>query len=342
MIFKLWDTFVDYFKEKEYWEKVQPIFALVSLYLISVVLAYQSIQWRHRFSPSLELFLSSYIFKQITLAIFATGIIAFLLQRRDKRAAQREPSKVGAFIREHGRSWLKKLILVGALLAVVIPVFLVLTPQEVSHIRIKFLQEPEFDKYAFVYLVYELNKRQEDWYFEIDFDTFNEEQLSSEERRRCAGEESNLCYAELLADDRPFIGISTESLGESTFWHNSGRVSVISTDRWRGPPSIYEYLTFAIVVQSILIHLDSSCQGLPERAFEESRVAYGGLLQFSPRRKALKPKILAAHLSPAEEEMIFNCFGVEYLSICSRLLAMEWLHSEKVAANLKKSFDVEL
>ncbi len=56
----------------------------------------------------------------------------------------------------------------------------------------------------------------------------------------------------------------------------------------------------------------------------------------------MKSVILAAHLSPKGEELLLNCFGVEYMSICSNLLTLEWLHSQKVIGNLQKAFDVKL
>lgn len=210
MVFKFWQTIVNYFSKKPYWAKIQPLFTLLSLYLIAQVLAYQFIQWQYRISPSLSLFLGSYIFKQITIGFIAIGIIGFIFSRRGKRKEGVEQNRVGEFVRKYGRIISHRMAIAGIVLAVIIPVFLHFSPKGVSHIRIKFLREPDFNKYAFIYLIYELNKLQKNWYFEVDFDTFDESMLTSRERERCAGANKSLCYAETVAKDQAFIGITMD------------------------------------------------------------------------------------------------------------------------------------
>jgi hypothetical protein len=350
MIFKLWDAIVSYFQGKPYWSKIQPAFTLISLYLTVQVLAYQYVEWRYGLSPSLELYLRGNLCKQITLVFTAVAVggLLFALQGRSKEEASR--IRIGSVLRRHGRTLLVRLAVVGVLLAVVVPLLVRLSPHKVSHIRLRFLQEPEelnsnerFDKYALVYLIYELNKMQRTWYFEVDFNTFDESILTSKERDRCTGDAQSLCYAEMLAQGKPLIVITGESLGQDSFWQNRGLVSVISTYNWGhyAPPSVYEFLIYSIVVQSLVIHLNEHC-GLPRGAFHEDRVAYGDLFQFSPRRREMKSVVLASHLSPAGEELLFNCFGPEYLSTSSKLLTLDWLHSPKITQNLDKSFGVKL
>lgn len=343
MIFKFWDTIFDYFKEKPYWSKIRPFFTLISLYLITIILSYQFIQWQYRISPSLPLYLHSYIFKQITLVFIGICIIFFFFNRRKSQEGEGQ-NTVGKIIRKYTPIVIHKVIILSLVLVIIIPIYLYLSPNNVSHIRIKFLQEPDFDKYAFVYLIYELNKLQKNWFFEIDFDTFDENVFTSKEREKCARSKAkSLCYAETIANDTPFIGITTEKLGEDWFWQNYHTISVISTFEWNqyAPPNVYEFLTYSTIVQSILIHLNAHCTGLPEKAFTASRVSYGDLFQFSPRRRAMKATILASHLNRRGEELLFNCFGVEYMSICSNLLTLEWLHSKKITENLEKSFGVK-
>jgi hypothetical protein len=272
------------------------------------------------------------------------GVIAFFLNRQSKYKERVEPNKLGESVRKYAPLVLRRVIIVGLILVITVPIFLYFSPYNVSHIRVKFLRQPDFNEYALVYLIYELNKLQKNWYFEVDFDVFNESELTSEEKKRCANQKKSLCYAEMIAKDQPFIGITTEQLDEDFFWQNHNKVSVISTFRWQqqyAPPSIYEFLTHSIIVQSILIHLNAHCKGLPKEAFKEGRSAYGGLFQFSPSRNAMKAVILAAHLNPEGEELLFNCFGVEYMSICSNLLTLDWLHSQKVTENLEKVFGVK-
>jgi hypothetical protein len=44
-------------------------------------------------------------------------------------------------------------------------------------------------------------------------------------------------------------------------------------------------------------------------SFEPATTSHGGVFEFTPRREALKATILAARLSPSEEELLFNRFG---------------------------------
>jgi hypothetical protein len=340
MVFKFLDAILDYFKAQPYWSKIQPLLAFLSLYITTQVLAYEFLQWQYRLSPSLSLYCKSYIFRQITLAFTAMGLIVLIISRG--KAWQYHT--LGQTVRQYARLALYKAALIGLVLLCAAPLFLSLSPRAVSHIRIQFLREPDINKYALVYIIYELNKLQKNWYFEVDFDIFNTAALSTRDRERCHGANESLCYAELLADRRPFIGLTTERLHEDSFWQNRGSVSVISTADWQryAPPGTYEFLTYSLLVNSILIHLNAHCRGLPAHAFQESRLAYGDLFQFSPRRQAMKSVILAAHLSRRGELLLFNCFGAEYMSTCARLLTLEWFHTPKIIENLKKSFGVEV
>lgn len=344
MIIKFWQTILDYFKAKPYWTRIQPVFVLLTLYIVAELMAYQYIQWQYRISPSLSLYIGSYIFWQISLVFGVLGIVVFFINRGVIRNQVESVGRFAVMVRKHGKYLLRVLCIISIVLAIAAPIFVALTPNRVSHIRIKFMQEPDFDKYALVYIVYELNKLQKNWFFEIDYDGFDESLLTTKQRKRCSGDYKDLCLVEQLAEGQPLIGITTQSLGQDFFWQNRKSVSLISTFGWDqyAPPSVYEYLIHSIVVQSILIHLNAHCTGLPENAFKESRIAYGDLFQFSPRRAAMKSMILASHLNRKGEELLFNCFGVEYMSICSKLLSLQWLHTKRVMTNLKKSFDVDL
>jgi hypothetical protein len=194
------------------------------------------------------------------------------------------------------------------------------------------------------YVLYELNRAQKQWFFEVDFDVFNENALTRRERERCAGPERTLCLADFSAGGRPFIGITTEPLEEDFFWKNRGPVSVVSTHRWRdyAPPGEYEFLTHAVIVQSLVIHLNAHCAGLPAGAFRESRVAVNELFQFAPRRHAMKAAILAAHLDRRSELLLFNCFGPEYVGVAGSVLSLDWLRTGRVRDNLERAFGVKV
>lgn len=222
-------------------------------------------------------------------------------------------------------------------------VLLRLAPHRVSHIKIKFLDSPKsFSEYPFAYIVYELNRSQTDWHFTLDPDTFNRDSRTSSEIEQCGTD--SLCYAKLIAEDQPLIGITESDFDQDSFWMNSGSVSVISAGQWKAfePPSTYEYLSYSLIVQSTMIHLNRNCSGLPTGAFQESRLSYCDLFEFTPRRNEMKAAILAAHLSPRGQELLANCFGLDYMNTCNRLLSLDWLHAGRVHDNLEKNFGIKL
>jgi hypothetical protein len=223
-------------------------------------------------------------------------------------------------------------------------------PQRADNITVAFLTEPDeagFDKYAFVYMVYVLNNRQQYWHFDIDFEEFNENVLSSKQRKTLGSEPEtkSLSQARLWAEDKPLIGITSDSLGEAFFFQNDMTVSVISTYEWNdvfSPPTIYEYLAYSLIQQSILIHLNSSTTGLPMGSFKDRFYSHGDLFESYPERNAIKATMLAARLSPKGEELLLNSFGLSYMQICAELLTLQWLKSGEVNENLKRCFGVDL
>jgi hypothetical protein len=146
-----------------------------------------------------------------------------------------------------------------------------------------------------------------------------------------------------MASDAPVIAITGRPLNGAYFATHRGRASVITTaDRASyAPLTSYEYLAYCIVVQSMLLHLDMN-GGLPDGAFAPGSASRGDVFQFAPERDTLKSTILAARLSPAEESLVFNRFGPEYLGVCSNLISLEWLYSPRVRTNLSKIFGVDL
>lgn len=346
MLFELWNTISDYFKDKPYWQAIKGVFSLLSLYLTSSVLAYEYLRWQYGLEPPLQLFLRSYLFKQISLIVLTVGVIGFLFRLADRRASTTERSWVQSF-HQYRSFWGKRLVIAGLALCVAVPAFHTLVPRKASNVRILFLEdpEPEFDREAFVYLLYELNQRQRHWYFNVDFDIFNKRALSSSDLKSCEGDRQPLCFAEKAASGQQLIAITTKPLGgDDHFWINRGSTSVITTVDWKPyvPPSQYEYLVHSVVVQGIVLHLNTQCSGLPSTSFQESREGFGDLFEFSPRRYAMKPAILAARLSPSQEEMLMNCFGAEYMNTASSLLSLAWLRSDSIKQNLERSFHVSL
>lgn len=332
----------NYFKNKPYWSRIEPLFTLVSLYCTTAILAYEYVQWRYHVAPPLSLYVHSYIFKQITVLFVAIGVAGFFLGRV---GTPTDSPGIALTLRKHGRAVLRQASIITVVMAVTVPLFVYLSPSRVSQIKVKFMGAPAFDKYALTYLIYELNRLQKNWYFEVDFDVFDDGVLKTTERKQCETAQNRaLCYAQMLSQGTPFIGVANEQLGQDYFFQNQGQVSVVSTYGWEqyAPPSAYEFVIHSLIVQSILIHLNSNASGLPANAFQESRTSVGELFQFSPRRQEMKAAILAPHLTPKGEQLLLNSFGIEYLTTCESLLTLEWLHSPRVIQNLEKSFNVKL
>lgn len=354
MLFKLLDIIFGYVKETPAWPVLRPVAALLSLYVTALVLVYQFVEWQYRLSPSLALFMRSYLVKQVTVVCAAAGLVVFLLYRLVPPGEQARtgpavagPASVGGSVhrwRLPGLQVVKVLVSIALVVAAAGALFSWLAPRSVANVRVKFLAEPEVDPYAMAYVLYELNRAQKQWFFEVDFDVFNENALTSRERAGCAGAERTLCLAELTAGGRPFIGITTEPLEEDFFWKNRGPVSVVSTHTWRqyAPPGEYEFLAHAVIVQSVVIHLNAHCSGLPAGSFRESRVSVNDLFQFTPRRHAMKAAILAAHLDRRGELLLFNCFGPEYVSVAGNLLSLDWLRTGRVRDNLERAFRLKV
>jgi hypothetical protein len=340
MILQFWEAIVSHLRQTPYWSRIQLPLSLVSLYLLAATLAYQYIAWRYGITPALSLYLHSYVFKRITI-VFLAVVAAFLIFGFQWR---RDAGGAGLRALQQIRTFLPKIVILGVVLALSVVLLIRFSPNPVSHIRVKFLDRTEdIDMYAFAYLIYEINKLQRNWYFEIDFDVFKPDSLTSRQRESCEADRNiQLCYAETLAAGKPLIGLTAKSLGEDSFWQNRGTVSVISTHGWKdfAPPSAYEFLSYSTVVQSIVIHLNAHCKGLPAGSFEEKSVSYGDIFQYSPRRTEMKAAILGGHLNPKGEELLFNCFGLDYMTKAGKLLELDWLRSKNVVRNLQKAFHV--
>ena len=341
MIEKFVGLLLDYLKAQSYWPLVQPVVSLLSLYVISCVIGYQYIEWRYHFTPELSTFLHSYLVKQISVTYLAIALLALLLGGTRWKTGVR--TAAAARIKGGFRSGARNLVAAGIIVVLATGVFLHFAPHRVSPIKIGFIDDPtSFDEFALTYIVYELNRLQTDWHFTLNPDPLNRGSLSSTENAQC--DKDALCYAKLIANGQPFIGITETDFNEDSFWINSGVVSVISAGQWKQyePPSTYEFLAYSMIVQSTIIHLNLNCSGLPAGVFQQSRLSYGDLFEFIPRRNQMKAAILAAHLNPGGQELIANCFGLEYMNTLDHLLSLDWLRSGRVRDNLEKTFKIKL
>jgi hypothetical protein len=340
---ELWGKLLAYLQRKPYWGKLEPAAAFLTLLLAVLTGAYEYIQWQYHLSLPIGLFLQSYLVEQIVIGFLAFAALSWIFGGRPPQVRVEEPSRPARWpVRLWRAIGIKRLASSAAIIIFALFLLVHLAPSRVGRIRVRFLKDPggAVDKYALAYLLYELNKEQNSWQFEVDFDPFQEQELTTTARALCEGHP--LCLAEQTARGAPFVGITTEPLGEAAYWQNHGNASVITTARFTGDsaPNVYEYLAYTLIVQSILIHLNTACGGRPPSFFQESRVATGDLFDFNPRLGGMRAQILAGHLTPEDQALLLRCFGVEYMNTCSRLIDLDWMRGKKVTENLKRAFGV--
>jgi hypothetical protein len=127
----------------------------------------------HGFSPRLDLYLRSYVVKQITLAYLTVAAVGLVFLYRRRINEPNVPNRIRKRLAQLYRDFGRRLLLALTLVICFGTIFVYVSPHSVRHIRIEFLDEPTFDKYAFGYTVYELNREQNYWHFDINFDVFN-------------------------------------------------------------------------------------------------------------------------------------------------------------------------
>ena len=349
MLSGFWNTLVAYLEKQPYWAAIQPFFLVAFGAVAAEVAAYQYVKAQYSLTQ-VPLFLGSYLSTRILVTAAAVLALMLLFRLDPGRQRRPQPGRLVAFYRLH-----RTTILYRGLLTVCVGVasgFVIFTtsPTRVSHISIRLMDlPPDVRGDAFTYLVYEMNRMQRQWYFEIDARPFNQAALSSAEYNACNPEGDEhaqplLCYAERKTESQgPLIAITAQPLNNVYFATHRGTASVITTADAASvaPITNYEYLAYMTVLQSMLIQLDAHGAG-PTDAFAPATASSGGTFEFSPDREMFKPAMLAPRLSPAQEALIFNRFGPTYLGVCSQLLSLDWLYAPRVRDNLSKLFGVTL
>lgn len=342
MLGKIPELIVGYLKGRPYWTAIEPFVVVLLVWGAAQTLAYNWLARSSSFKPSLEVFATSYLSLRITIATLGAFMLILIFRIGSKPRADRAVGRFSALWQAHRRSIVYRSLGTALVLAAVAVGYLIYSPNRVSHVTVRFVSlAPYVKAEALAYLIYELNRNQPHWQFNVDFKPSSTEELPSELGPDCSPR-PQLCLAEGLANGEPFIAITQEDLGGAYFAEHRGPVSVISTaGEPYEPLSVYEYLVYCLILQSLVIHLDEH-GGLPGDAFAANAPNRGGLFQFIPERRALKSSILSARLNPEEEALLLNMFGADYVATVSRLLTMEWLYSERVAGNLSRAFDVAL
>ena len=352
MLGKMWESLLGYLEKQPYWNRLQPILLFLFLYAGTATVVYQYVQWQYGLAPPPPVFIRSYLFKQVTLAFIILAAALLILRVPARAGADGESVGWRAWLVRHRSTLLWRAAAIVLILAVGLQLWLRLGPSgAVADVRIKFhppersLQALGFDPYAFTYLIYELNRQQRAWHFEVDLDPFDQDLLAPRDKARCAADPLKLLceaqsYVRSLDDGtRPFILITQEEFKSEDaryyYWLHGGSASVISAADWKryAEPSIYDYLAYSIVIQSILIHLDSQCADFREQ-HSATAITRGDIFEFQPGPRLMQASVLSAHLSRPMEELLFNCFGPAYAADAGRLLSLEWLHDERVQRNL--------
>jgi hypothetical protein len=293
MLGDLWKTLLDYLKRTPYWPVLEPILLVGFLYVGVCVVAYQYIQWRYQVTLDLPLFLQSYLFRQASVGFLAV-VGSFIARTAGRAAPGVAVDAAAARTRGRrwlpGRGMVARVVLVLLIGGVTLYLLQRLAPEsQVSPIRARFAAfgafgAPAGDSAArhraadahlrlrdvAQYLLYEINHRQRAWQLEFETAVFRADLVTRADEERCAQDDTPpLCLAEAFRRGMvagqpsypPLVLVTAEPLGgggtRAWFWLNRGPVSVVTTADWGGPgsPGVVEFLAYALVVQSLMIHI---------------------------------------------------------------------------------------
>jgi hypothetical protein len=336
MLGEIWKWLFEYLKGRSWWPRVEPYVMVLLGGGAAQVFASEYVAEQYGVHQPFRQFLSSYFSLRITVVTAAVVLLVALLAR--ERPAEPDTRRRDSWYRLAGIVTIAFLVAGG---------FLLTSTHRAHQITVRIGSLPDRTRAdAFTYIVYELNRIQRDWYFQIDFTEFKVRELKSVDRSRCDSDpQPLLCHAQIMAGaDRPTIFITADPLANDVYFAtHQGRASVISTAEAASylPLTVYEFLAYNLIVQSIVLHLDDYGD-LPANMYEATAVSRGGVFQYVPERDNLRPTMLAARLSPNEEMLLFNRFGPGYLGTCERLLTLDWLYEPGVRSNLQKVFGVPL
>ena len=370
MLRELWTALQEPLKRTPAWPVLEPIFQVAFLYVGVCVVAYQFLQWRYQVTLDLTLFLQSYLLRQVTVGFAAVvGSFIVLTWRRTPSPGQRRSKS----------EWLVRIGLVLITCGAALYLLKLWSPEfRVSPIRVRFAA---FDAFAArpdgtgdsaardkaiadyrqlravtQYLLYEINHRQRAWQLEFDTTPFRTDLVSQGDEERCSRDDTPpLCIAEALqrqvtAKDarRPLVLLTPQPLGgggtRAWFWLNRGPVSVVTLSDWGGPGSAgsIEYLAYALVVQSVMIHMQEHCGFVQPPTGAPEGVVVGNVFDLQPGIEAMRAAVLTGHFSPDDERQLLNCFGPEYMRTAVSLVGLGWLRAEPVRETLRKVYGVEL
>lgn len=351
MVNKLAEWLAEYVKGQPYWAAIRPLVVFLVAYAIAVYGGYQIFHWHYGFAPALEQYVASHVYIWITFLLLAAAtftllikMIRFFSRARDETEA-RPLVVIEIVLRRYWRDALWVLVTISVVVLLAAPIVLRLTPVRPANITVKLIVEPDaatqFDPQALAYLIYELNKRQRHWHFDLDLNDINSAKIAEQ----CESEEHRpLCMLEAWRGERggPCIGITTEPLGGTAkVWQHTTSLSVVTTHDLRELKhlNVYDYLAYCLIVQSIAVHLDTHCPSDGPKDYA-ARSSSGSVLDFSPPLAVFKAMVLTGRLSPSDEQRLLRCFGPDYLNRCRDLVSLGWLHGGDVATKLERHYGV--
>lgn len=378
MLGDVWKALLDYLKRTPYWPVLEPVLLVGFLYVGVCVVAYQYIQWRYQVALDPSLFLQSYLFRQVSAGF--VGVVGSFLALTVGRGAGAASASVSPRPRGRWRiggglaTRLVVVLLVGATTLYLLQRW---APESrISPVRVRFAafgafaaapdHSPAREKAAAEhqrlrevtqYLLYEINRRQRAWQLEFETRPFRTDLVAKADEDRCAQDDTPpLCIAEAYrramvtsqASYPALVLVTAEPLGgggtRAWFWLNRGPVSVVTTSDWGGPGSegVVEFLAYGLVVQSLMIHMQTHC-GLKEPpAGAPEGVVVGNVFDLQPGLDAMRSAVLTGHLSRDDERRLLNCFGPDYMRTATSLLSLGWLRSPPVSNNLTRVYGVKL
>jgi hypothetical protein len=382
MLGDLWKTLLDYLKRTPYWPVLEPVLLVGFLYVGVCVVAYQYIQWRYQVALDPALFLQSYLFRRVSVGFVAVvGSFLALTAGRAAPAPAGAADAPGARPATRwwrpGRGMAARIVLVLLIGGVTLYLLQRWAPEsKISPVRVQFAAFGAFgpqegddrararaaDEYLRLrdvaqYLLYEINHRQRAWQLEFETGIFRADLVTGADEKRCAQDTTPpLCLAEAfrrgmltrLPSYPPLVLVAAEPLGgdgtQAWFWLNRGPVSVVTTSDWGGPGSagVVEFLAYALVVQSLMIHMQAYCGLAQPPVGAPEGVVIGNVFDLQPGFNAMRAAVLTGHLSPRDERRLLNCFGPEYMRTATALLSLGWLRSPPVSKNLLDVYGVKL
>ena len=365
MVSDLWDALLGYLKRTPYWPVIEPVALVAFLYAGVCIVAYQYLQWRYQVTLDLPLFLQSYLLRQVSVAFAAViGIFVALTYRREPHDRPRSKAE-----------WLGRAGLVLVTGAVALSLLKLWSPESrVSPIRVRFaafetfagaartapsdqaVAEYQHLRAVTPFLLYEINHRQRAWQLEFDTTPFRSDLVTQADEERCARNDTPpLCIAEALhaqmvaaGTKRPLVLVTAQPLGgggtRAWFWLNRGAVSVVTLSDWGGPgqAGAIEYLAYALVVQSVMIHMQDHCGFVQPPAGATEGVVVGNVFDLQPGIDAMRAAVLTGHFSPDDERQLLNCFGPEYMRTAVSLGSLDWLRAGPVRETLQQVYGVGL